>query len=135
MTLKIKTNNTKGYMDANPGDGLVIGQPKARGTVRSSKAPTINTGQGGGCAVIDTRSKVRVLTPLECWRLMGLCPMNPDGTFDDTNFDKAAEVVSESQLYQQAGNSIVVDVLVNLYLSFLAPETKTRQATIDSWGE
>ena len=89
----------------------------------------------GGCAVIDTRSKVRVLTPLECWRLMGLCPMNPDGTFDDTNFDKAAEVVSESQLYQQAGNSIVVDVLVNLYLSFLAPETKTRQATIDAWGE
>lgn len=48
MTLKIKTNNAKGYMDGNPGDGLVIGQPKARGTVRSSKAPTINTGQGGG---------------------------------------------------------------------------------------
>ena len=85
--------------------------------------------------MIDARSKVRVLTPLECWRLMGLCPMNTDGTFDDTNFEKAAEVVSESQLYQQAGNSIVVDVLVNLYLSFLAPESKSRQSSIDMWGE
>ena len=66
---------------------------------------------------------------------MGLCPMNPDGSFDDTSFERASEVVSESQLYKQAGNSIVVDVLVYLYLSFLKPESKSKQATIDSWGE
>lgn len=85
--------------------------------------------------MINERSQIRVLTPLECWRLMGLCPMNPDGSFDDTSFERASEVVSESQLYKQAGNSIVVDVLVYLYLSFLKPESKSKQATIDSWGE
>lgn len=32
--------------------------------------------------------------------------------FDDSDFDKAAEVNSNSQLYKQAGNSIVCNVLV-----------------------
>lgn len=46
--------------------------------------------------------KIRKLTPKECWRLMG---------FDDSDFEKAAKVNSNSQLYKQAGNSIVVNVL------------------------
>ena len=46
--------------------------------------------------------KVRKLTPRECWRLMG---------FTDEQFDKAAEICSNTQLYKQAGNSIVVNVL------------------------
>lgn len=50
---------------------------------------------------------VRKLTPLECWRLMG---------FDDADFNSAkAAGVSNTQLYKQAGNSIVVDVLVALF--------------------
>ena len=47
-------------------------------------------------------SRIRKLTPKECWRLMG---------FDDEDFEKAAKVNSNSQLYKQAGNSIVVNVL------------------------
>lgn len=50
--------------------------------------------------------RVRKLTPKECWRLMG---------FDDESFDKAKKVVSNSQLYKQAGNSIVVDVLMAIF--------------------
>lgn len=47
--------------------------------------------------------RIRKLTPKECWRLMG---------FDDTDIDKCIEVgISNTQLYKQAGNSIVVDVL------------------------
>ena len=49
---------------------------------------------------------VRKLTPRECWRLMD---------FDDTDFDKAQSVVSNSQLYKQAGNSIVVSVLYYIF--------------------
>lgn len=49
--------------------------------------------------------RIRKLTPLSCWRLMG---------FDDEDFEKAAKVNSNSQLYKQAGNSIVVDVLVGI---------------------
>lgn len=44
----------------------------------------------------------RKLTPKECWRLMG---------FKDEDFEKASKVNSNSQLYKQAGNSIVVNVL------------------------
>lgn len=65
---------------------------------------------------------VRHLTPRECWRLMALCPMDrKTGQFDDTNFEKAREVCSDSQLYKQAGNSIVVDCLEHIFESFLYP--------------
>lgn len=47
--------------------------------------------------------RIRRLTPRECWRLMD---------FTDEQFDKAKSVgLSNSQLYKQAGNSIVVGVL------------------------
>lgn len=50
--------------------------------------------------------RVRKLTPKECWRLMG---------FDDESFSCAKKKVSNSQLYKQAGNSIVVDVLMAIF--------------------
>ena len=56
-------------------------------------------------AVVDNY-RLRKLTPRECWRLMG---------FTDEQFDKAAEVCSNSQLYKQAGNSIVVNVLEEIF--------------------
>lgn len=46
--------------------------------------------------------RIRKLTPKECFRLMG---------FSDDDFYAAESVVSNSQLYKQTGNSIVVDVL------------------------
>ena len=53
--------------------------------------------------------RIRKLTPLETWRLMG---------FTDEQFQKAQDAgVSNSQLYKQAGNSIVVDVLYYLFKS------------------
>ena len=50
----------------------------------------------------DSELRIRKLTPKECWRLMG---------FDDSDFEKAEKVNSNTQLYKQAGNSIVVNVL------------------------
>jgi DNA (cytosine-5)-methyltransferase 1 len=50
--------------------------------------------------------RIRKLTPKECYRLMG---------FDDADYDKAAQVNSATQLYKQAGNSIVVDVLYYIF--------------------
>ena len=55
--------------------------------------------------VID-QYRIRKLTPLECWRLMGV---------KDELFYKAQEVNSNSQLYKQAGNSIVVQVLERIF--------------------
>lgn len=54
--------------------------------------------------------RVRKLTPKECWRLMG---------FDDEDFEKAAQINSNSQLYKQAGNSIVVNVLEKIFINLL----------------
>lgn len=54
--------------------------------------------------------RIRKLTPKECYRLMG---------FDDESFERAEQVNSNTQLYKQAGNSIVVDVLVAIFDSLL----------------
>lgn len=54
----------------------------------------------------STGLRIRKLTPKECWRLMG---------FDDEDFYKAEAVNSNTQLYKQAGNSIVVDVIEKIY--------------------
>lgn len=64
--------------------------------------------QGLKVATCEQRLRIRKLTPKECWRLMG---------FDDSDFEKAEKVNSNTQLYKQAGNSIVVDVLVYLLRS------------------
>lgn len=50
--------------------------------------------------------RIRKLIPLECWRLMG---------FTDDDFAAAAAVNSDTQLYKQAGNSIVKDVLMAIF--------------------
>lgn len=55
--------------------------------------------------------KIRKLTPLECWRLMG---------FDDEDFNKIKSVgISDTQAYRQAGNSIVVNVLEEIFKNLL----------------
>ena len=58
----------------------------------------------------DNQLKIRKLTPKECFRLMG---------FDDADYEKAAKVNSNSQLYKQAGNSIVVNVLEAILTNLL----------------
>lgn len=75
-------------------------------------APTINTCGGGGQREPKVMENIRIrkLTPKECWRLMG---------FDDEDFENAQKVNSDSQLYKQAGNSIVVNVLMEIFKEML----------------
>ena len=55
--------------------------------------------------------RIRKLTPKECWRLMG---------FSDKDFEKAKNAqISDTQLYKQAGNSIVVKVLEKIFIELL----------------
>jgi site-specific DNA-cytosine methylase len=59
----------------------------------------------------SARSNVRRLTPLEYWRLMG---------FDDEDLQKARDSgISDTQLYRQAGNSIVVQCLEGIIAKLL----------------
>lgn len=64
--------------------------------------------------------RIRKLTPRECWRLMG---------FSDEDFDKAAAVNSNTQLYSQAGNSIVVNVLEGIFKQMIQPEEHEKEIT------
>lgn len=72
---------------------------------------TASMGTGGGnVPIFQNNLRIRKLTPREVWRLMG---------FDDADFEKASKVNSNSQLYKQAGNSIVVNVLEAILNSLL----------------
>lgn len=62
--------------------------------------------------------RIRKLTPKECWRLQG---------FDDEDVDKAAKVVSSSQLYKQAGNSITVNVLEAIFTNLFLKDPDEQQ--------
>lgn len=73
------------------------------GITRALKA---GGGSGNIPKVVELTARVRKLTPLECWRLMG---------FSDSDFYKAEKVNSNSQLYKQAGNSIVKQVLMAIF--------------------
>lgn len=102
LKVKIKVANKQGYDLASDGDGIDLGYPDSktrRGRVGHGVCKTLPTSDSQG--VLDG-FRIRKLTPKECWRLMG---------FDDEDFEKAAQVNSNTQLYKQAGNSIVVNVL------------------------
>lgn len=65
-------------------------------------SPTLKARDYKGPVQIIKKSRIRKLTPKECWRLQG---------FPDELFEKAQSVNSDSQLYKQAGNSVTVNVI------------------------
>lgn len=90
---------------------ICIGGLQEHQTARTdgiSPSLTAAMGMGGGQTPIinDCNYRIRKLTPLEVWRLMD---------FSDEDFQKAESVNSNSQLYKQAGNSIVKNVLVAIF--------------------
>lgn len=71
-------------------------------------SPTIPTGQSGNTIPkIPVGDVARKFTPKECFRLMG---------FEDSDWQVLVDnKISDSQLYKMAGNSIVVNVLEELF--------------------
>ena len=83
---------------------------KINETICPTLTSAMGTG-GGNVPVINKKDdRLRKLTPKETWRLMG---------FDDEDFEKAEKVNSNTQLYKQAGNSIVVNVLMAIFKELL----------------
>lgn len=114
--LKILTHSKyidKKYNDFITKDGYApkMSNPYNSKEIRDN-APTL-TAQGnsitksGTALKLEQNYRLRRLTPTECWRLMG---------FRDEHINKAIELgISDSQLYKQAGNSIVVNVLYFIF--------------------
>lgn len=110
----IRTANKQGYDMATDGDGVDLSYPQSktkRGRVGHGVSKTL---MGADCMGTIDNYRIRKLTPKECWRLM---------SFDDEDFNKAkASGVSDSQLYKQAGNSIVVKVLEGILRNLLTDQ-------------
>lgn len=110
--IKIPQATKQGYIECEVGGVADLSYPNSktqRGRVQENGtiSPTITATETGICK-IESPIRIRKLTPKETWRLMG---------FSDQNFDAAKNAgISNSQLYKQAGNSIVVDVLYYIYV-------------------
>jgi DNA (cytosine-5)-methyltransferase 1 len=107
----IKNATKKGYKEAYDGDSVNLSYPNSktrRGRVGNQVSQTLQCNDAMG--VVNGDLRIRKLTPKECWRLMG---------FDDEDFEKAEKVNSNAQLYKQAGNSIVVNVLEEILKNLL----------------
>jgi DNA (cytosine-5)-methyltransferase 1 len=63
---------------------------------------------------------VRRLTPHEAWRLMGV---------SDEDYEKVSSIMSKTSLYKQAGNSIVVNVLENIFTNLFINYDTTIQGS------
>ena len=109
----IRTANKQEYDLAEDGDSVDLAYPQSktrRGRVGHGVSKTLMGADSMG--TVDNY-RIRKLTPKECWRLMG---------FDDEDFRKAEQVNSNTQLYKQAGNSIVVNVLEGILENLLGDE-------------
>lgn len=86
-------------------------------------SPTLTTNKGEGIKILQNEDyRIRKLTPLECWRLMG---------FSDTDFYAAKSAgISDAQLYKQAGNSIVVTVLEAIFRQLFLKKHSKKQGII-----
>lgn len=113
----VREATTKGYDVATVGDSINVSFPNSktrRGRVGKEVAQTLETQSTQATLELDYR--IRKLTPQETWRLMG---------FTDEDYWTARRRLEEkfynggdrsnSQMYKQAGNSIVVDVLEHLF--------------------
>lgn len=101
----IKNATKAGALLAVPGDGIETAYSSSntrRARVQPGRCSTITTHGTAGVLMDTSPVRIRKLTPKECWRLQG---------FSDEQFEKAAEVNSNTQLYKQAGNAVTVNVV------------------------
>lgn len=110
----IKQATQQGYAECKLGGVADLSFPTSktrRGRVQDGgdTYPTL-TASETSVHRIESPYRIRKLTPKECWRLM---------SFTDEDFHKAEEVNSNTQLYKQAGNSIVVKVLEAIFKQML----------------
>lgn len=101
--LELKNDGTSNTLTTVSKDNLLL-EPAPKGGQREVKISE-NT---------QKAYRIRKLTPRECFRLMG---------FTDAEFDRI-KGVSNTQLYKQAGNSIVVNVLEAIFNRLLTEEEK-----------
>ena len=113
-TLYVKDANKKGYAELQEGDSVNLAFPQSstrRGRVGKKVAQTLDTQCNQATMEVGDYLRIRKLTPKECWRLMG---------WKDEQIDKVlASGISNTQMYKQAGNGIVINVLEAIFKNLL----------------
>jgi len=118
----VKQATNQGYIECEVGGVANMAYPESElrhGRVidKGQVSPTLQAGEPSVCK-IESPIAIRKLTPRECWRLMD---------FEDDQFDRAEKVNSSTQLYKQAGNSIVVACLEAIFSQLgIGEEWNTR---------
>ena len=123
-TVRIKQATKEGYIECKVGGVADLSYPSSttrRGRVQDggNTCPSLTAVGSELIYRIDSPYRIRKLTPKECWRLM---------SFTDEDFHKAEAVNSNTQLYKQAGNSIVATVLEAIF-------RQMRIQDIPTWNE
>lgn len=108
----IKQSTKSGIVECDVGGVFDAAYPHSktrRGRVQENGniSPTL-TSQNQEILRIEKQYRIRKLTPLECFRLMGC---------SDEDANKMLSVNSNTQCYKQAGNSIVVDVMCAMFMN------------------
>ena len=115
----------KSFLDMTNRNGFIRGEkfnPQKSEDCSIAFAITTKAGQRATDNFIKTGEKIRKLTPLEVWRLMG---------FSDNDYYAAKSVgISDTQLYKQAGNSIVVTVLEAIFRNLFFKKHRRKQGII-----
>ena len=109
--LEPNTSGTVNSLTTVQKDNLVLEKKIQKVGQSGDITPTITAEGSENINYIETEYRIRKLTPKECWRLMG---------YTDEDFEKAHNAgVSNSQLYKQAGNAIVKQVLMAIFSQML----------------
>lgn len=123
--LKIKQATKQGFVEIMPGSLFDASYPESktrRGRVQDGgqTSPTLTAGGESPCLYEEGSFRIRYLTPKECFRLMGVC---------DSDIQKIQENgLSNRQQLKMAGNSIVVEVLVQIFRKmFVVTGQETQQ--------
>ena len=121
----LSENYIKNFSDMTNRNGFVRGErfnPRELKECNVAFAITTRAGDRVTDNFIKTGEKIRKLTPLEIWRLMG---------FSDNDYYAAKSVgISNAQLYKQAGNSIVVTVLEAIFRQLFLKKHSKKQGII-----
>lgn len=116
--VEIKNATKSGATPAMIGDGIDTAYPSSntrRGRVQKEACNTITTHGTAGVLMDTSPVRIRKLTPKECWRLQG---------FTDEQFNKVQHLISDTQLYKQAGNAVTVNVVEEIGKHIVMCEVK-----------
>ena len=93
-----------------------------KGGIKENTVPALTKSSWQENNFLSDNMRIRKLTPLECWRLMG---------FSDNDYYAAKSVgTSNAQLYKQAGNSIVVTVLEAIFRNLFFKKHRRKRGIV-----